>query len=120
MQVRGDIFINASLTEAFCMAVVEAAAAGLMVVSTAVGGVPEVHADSNFTNGFYCNGLCNYSVFKFQGTPQKPILTICAFFMVQALSEPCNSVYSWALFWIVLPRKAKIHLWAEALEKCLD
>lgn len=42
MQVRGDIFINASLTEAFCMAIVEAAAAGLMVVSTAVGGVPEV------------------------------------------------------------------------------
>ncbi|KAL3137234.1 hypothetical protein ABBQ32_006784 [Trebouxia sp. C0010 RCD-2024] len=40
--VRGDIFINASLTEAFCMAIVEAAAAGLMVVSTAVGGVPEV------------------------------------------------------------------------------
>ena len=42
LQVRGDIFINASLTEAFCMAIVEAAAAGLMVVSTAVGGVPEV------------------------------------------------------------------------------
>ncbi|KAL0044537.1 hypothetical protein WJX82_011610 [Trebouxia sp. C0006] len=43
--VRGDIFINASLTEAFCMAIVEAAAAGLMVVSTAVGGVPEVLPD---------------------------------------------------------------------------
>lgn len=40
--VRGDIFVNASLTEAFCMAIVEAAAAGLLVVSTAVGGVPEV------------------------------------------------------------------------------
>ena len=42
MQVQGHIFVNASLTEAFCMAVVEAAAAGLLVVSTAVGGVPEV------------------------------------------------------------------------------
>lgn len=42
VQVQGDIFINASLTEAFCMAIVEAAAAGLLVVSTAVGGVPEV------------------------------------------------------------------------------
>ena len=42
VQVQGHIFINASLTEAFCMAVVEAAAAGLLVVSTAVGGVPEV------------------------------------------------------------------------------
>ena len=44
MQVRGDIFINASLTEAFCMAIVEAAAVGLKVVSTAVGGVPEVRS----------------------------------------------------------------------------
>ena len=41
-QVQGDIFINASLTEAFCMAIVEAAAVGLLVVSTSVGGVPEV------------------------------------------------------------------------------
>ncbi|KXZ46226.1 hypothetical protein GPECTOR_46g295 [Gonium pectorale] len=40
--VRGHVFLNASLTEAFCMALVEAAAAGLVVVSTAVGGVPEV------------------------------------------------------------------------------
>jgi hypothetical protein len=39
---RGHIFINASLTEAFCIAIVEAAAAGLLVVSTRVGGVPEV------------------------------------------------------------------------------
>jgi len=42
VQVRGQVFLNASLTEAFCMAIVEAAAAGLLVVSTAVGGVPEV------------------------------------------------------------------------------
>eukprot|EP00887_Chlorella_sp_A99_P005311 scaffold1.g5311.t1 len=40
--VRGHIFLNCSLTEAFCMALVEAAAAGLLVVSTRVGGVPEV------------------------------------------------------------------------------
>lgn len=39
---RGDIFLNCSLTEAFCMAIVEAACAGLRVVSTRVGGVPEV------------------------------------------------------------------------------
>lgn len=38
------MFVNCSLTEAFCMALVEAAAAGLVVVSTAVGGVPEVRA----------------------------------------------------------------------------
>lgn len=40
--VRGDIFLNTSLTEAFCMAIVEAASCGLLVVSTRVGGVPEV------------------------------------------------------------------------------
>jgi len=40
--VRGDIFLNTSLTEAFCMAIVEAASCGLFVVSTRVGGVPEV------------------------------------------------------------------------------
>jgi len=40
--VKGDIFLNTSLTEAFCMAIVEAASCGLAVVSTAVGGIPEV------------------------------------------------------------------------------
>nr|CAG4640817.1 EOG090X0515 [Eulimnadia texana] len=40
--VRGDIFLNTSLTEAFCMAIVEAAACGLQIVSTRVGGIPEV------------------------------------------------------------------------------
>jgi len=39
---RGHIFLNTSLTEAFCMAILEASAMGLLVVSTAVGGVPEV------------------------------------------------------------------------------
>lgn len=39
---RGHIFLNCSLTEAFCMAIVEAAACGLLVVSTDVGGIPEV------------------------------------------------------------------------------
>jgi phosphatidylinositol glycan class A protein len=40
--VRGHIFVNCSLTEAFCIAIVEAASCGLIVVSTKVGGVPEV------------------------------------------------------------------------------
>jgi len=40
--VQGDIFLNTSLTEAFCIAIVEAACCGLQVVSTSVGGVPEV------------------------------------------------------------------------------
>lgn len=40
--VRGHIFLNTSLTEAFCIAIVEAASCVLLVVSTNVGGVTEV------------------------------------------------------------------------------
>ena len=40
--IKGHIFLNCSLTEAFCIAIVEAASCGLYVVSTNVGGVPEV------------------------------------------------------------------------------
>jgi len=40
--VRGSIFMNTSLTESFGIAILEAACAGLYVVSTRVGGVPEI------------------------------------------------------------------------------
>ena len=40
--VRGHVFLNCSLTESFCIAIIEAASCGLLVVSTNVGGVPEV------------------------------------------------------------------------------
>jgi phosphatidylinositol glycan class A protein len=40
--VRGHIFLNVSLTESFCIAILEAACAGLRVVTTDVGGIPEV------------------------------------------------------------------------------
>lgn len=39
---RGHIFLNCSLTESFCIAILEAASCGLLIVSTNVGGVPEV------------------------------------------------------------------------------
>ncbi|AFM99042.1 glycosyltransferase [Encephalitozoon hellem ATCC 50504] len=39
---RGDVFLNTSLTETFCIAIVEAASCGLHVVSTNVGGISEV------------------------------------------------------------------------------
>ncbi|PFH47715.1 glycosyltransferase family 4 protein [Amanita thiersii Skay4041] len=42
---RGSIFMNTSLTESFGIAILEAACAGLYVVSTRVGGVPEVLPD---------------------------------------------------------------------------
>ncbi|XP_075156570.1 phosphatidylinositol glycan anchor biosynthesis class A [Haematobia irritans] len=44
--VQGHIFLNTSLTEAYCMAIVEAASCGLQVVSTRVGGIPEVLPDN--------------------------------------------------------------------------
>ncbi|KGG52856.1 class A phosphatidylinositol glycan [Mitosporidium daphniae] len=40
--IQGNIFLNTSLTEAFCIAILEAASCGLLVVSTKVGGIPEV------------------------------------------------------------------------------
>lgn len=40
--VQGHIFLNTALTESFCIAIVEAAACGLRVVTTNVGGIPEV------------------------------------------------------------------------------
>lgn len=43
---RGHIFLNTSLTEAYCMTIVEACSVGLHIVSTRVGGVPEVLPES--------------------------------------------------------------------------
>lgn len=40
--VKGDLFLNTSLTEAFCISILEAASCGLLVVSTDVGGIKEV------------------------------------------------------------------------------
>lgn len=42
MLTQGHIFLNTSLTESFGIATLEAACAGLYVVSTRVGGVPEI------------------------------------------------------------------------------
>ncbi|KAK2727319.1 hypothetical protein QYM36_007972, partial [Artemia franciscana] len=47
--VKGNVFLNTSLTEAFCIAILEAAACGLHVVSTKVGGIPEVLPDPLIT-----------------------------------------------------------------------
>ena len=39
---RGDVYLHASLTEAFGTVLVEAASCGLLIVTTKVGGIPEV------------------------------------------------------------------------------
>ncbi len=38
----GHIFLNCSLTESFCIAILEAISCGLYIVATKVGGVPEI------------------------------------------------------------------------------
>jgi phosphatidylinositol N-acetylglucosaminyltransferase subunit A len=43
--IQGHIFLNTSLTEAFCMTILEAACCGLLIVSTRVGGIPEILPD---------------------------------------------------------------------------
>jgi len=42
---QGEIYLNTSLTEAFGISIIEAASAGLFVVSTKVGGIPEILPD---------------------------------------------------------------------------
>jgi len=49
VMVQGHIYLNTSLTEAFCIAIVEAASSGLYVVSTDVGGVGEVLPENMMT-----------------------------------------------------------------------
>ena len=45
IMIKGDIYLNTSLTESFCIAIVEAASTGLFTISTDVGGVGEVLPD---------------------------------------------------------------------------
>ncbi|KAI5962150.1 SPT14 [Candida pseudojiufengensis] len=49
VMVKGDIYLHPSLTEAFGTVIVEAASCGLYVVTTKVGGIPEV-LPSNMTS----------------------------------------------------------------------
>ena len=39
---KGDIFLNISITEAFCLSVLEASSCGLYVLTTDVGGIKEI------------------------------------------------------------------------------
>ena len=46
IMIKGNIYLNTSLTESFCIAIVEAASTGLYIVTTDVGGVGEVLPDN--------------------------------------------------------------------------
>jgi phosphatidylinositol glycan class A protein len=44
--IKGNLYLNTSLTESFCIAIVEAASTGLYTIATDVGGVGEVLPDN--------------------------------------------------------------------------
>ncbi|XP_020241629.1 phosphatidylinositol N-acetylglucosaminyltransferase subunit A isoform X1 [Asparagus officinalis] len=85
--VSGHIFLNSSLTEAFCIAILEAASCGLLTVSTRVGGVPEVLPDD--------------MIVLAKPVPDDMVLAIKkAIYMLpgidpQAMHQRMKSLYSW-------------------------
>lgn len=52
----GDIFLNVSISEAFCIAILEAAACGLYILSTKIGGIQEI-LPSNLITLAECNSI---------------------------------------------------------------
>jgi phosphatidylinositol N-acetylglucosaminyltransferase subunit A len=88
--VRGHVFLNCSLTESFCIAILEAASCGLLVVSTNVGGVPEVLPDDMIV-------LANPNV---PDMVESVVLAINMYLKGQSLDpwkahERVKSMYSW-------------------------
>ncbi|XP_061698152.1 phosphatidylinositol N-acetylglucosaminyltransferase subunit A isoform X3 [Syngnathoides biaculeatus] len=100
--VQGHIFLNTSLTEAFCMAIVEGASCGLQVVSTRVGGIPEVLPEDLIT-------LCEPTVHS-----------LCAGLELVIAQQRCGSVSTPAS---VHARVRDLYTWrnvAERTEKVYD
>ncbi|KAL2344004.1 hypothetical protein Fmac_005289 [Flemingia macrophylla] len=60
--ISGHIFLTCSLTEAFCMAILEAASCGLLTVSTRVGGVPEVGIRHNLSVDVWFEDKLSYEL----------------------------------------------------------
>lgn len=83
---RAQIFLNPSLTEAFGIGILEAACAGLFVVSTRVGGVPEVLPP----------GLVEFAEPEVQGSSLPPSCRPCtdedAIDLVEAISRAIKHV----------------------------
>eukprot|EP01036_Dinobryon_divergens_P032910 gene32910-42594_t len=85
--VRGHIFLNCSLTESFCIALLEAASCGLFVVSTKVGGVPEVLPPS----------MINFAEPNVESLSEALIeaVSICRGIRPAGFHERIKSMYSW-------------------------
>lgn len=97
---RGTIFMNTSLTEAFGIAIVEAACAGLYVVSTRVGGVPEILPEDmiSFANPdeddvFRAISDAIEIISKNQHDPTKGHERISKFYSWDAVAERTEVVY---------------------------
>lgn len=86
--VRGHIFLNCSLTESFCIAILEAACCGLLVVSTNVGGVPEVLPDDFMI-------LADPTVPSMIGSIQQAVKRVGGTDRVWETHERVKQMYSW-------------------------
>ncbi|XP_069801807.1 phosphatidylinositol N-acetylglucosaminyltransferase subunit A isoform X2 [Dendropsophus ebraccatus] len=119
--VEGEIFLNTSLTEAFCMAIIEAASCGLQVVTTRVGGIPEVLPDNLIilcepSVRSLCTGLENAINNVRQGTLPSPETihnTVKTFYTWRNVAERTERVYDRVAKEKVLPMN-------ERLERLMD
>nr|XP_033803861.1 phosphatidylinositol N-acetylglucosaminyltransferase subunit A isoform X2 [Geotrypetes seraphini] len=109
--VQGHIFLNTSLTEAFCMAIVEAASCGLQVVSTRVGGIPEVLPENLIilcepSVKSLCEGLEKAIVQQQSGrspSPESIHNTVKTFYTWRNVAERTEKVYDRVSGETVLP-----------------
>ncbi|KAJ8013441.1 hypothetical protein DPEC_G00053300 [Dallia pectoralis] len=109
--VQGHIFLNTSLTEAFCMAIVEGASCGLQVVSTRVGGIPEVLPEDLITLceptvRSLCDGLENVIARQrsgCMGSPASIHARVCDLYTWRNVADRTEKVYDRVAGQEVLP-----------------
>ncbi|XP_046902850.1 phosphatidylinositol N-acetylglucosaminyltransferase subunit A-like isoform X3 [Hypomesus transpacificus] len=109
--VQGHIFLNTSLTEAFCMAIVEGASCGLQVVSTRVGGIPEVLPEDLITLcepnvRSLCEGLESVIARQRAGAVPSPAsihARVCTLYTWRNVAERTEKVYDKVVGQEVLP-----------------
>ncbi|KAF8670641.1 Glycosyltransferase family 4 protein [Rhizoctonia solani] len=100
--LKGDIYLNTSLTESFGIGLLEAACTGLYVVSTRVGGVPEVlpqdmisfamPEEDDVTRAL---GEAIAIVTKGKHNPQKAHERIRSMYSWTDVAQRTNEIYNW-------------------------
>ncbi|QRW19701.1 glycosyltransferase family 4 protein [Rhizoctonia solani] len=100
--LKGDIYLNTSLTESFGIGLLEAACTGLYVVSTRVGGVPEVlpqdmisfamPEEDDVTRAL---GEAIAIVTKGKHNPQKAHERIKSMYSWTDVAQRTNEIYNW-------------------------